>query len=181
MNNDKRIIARVARTFKTLLLGAMVAMTCSCEDFLTISPTDKIVLEDFWKSKADVENVVAESYRLMTQFDVLSRVIVWGELRGDNVVEGNYGGNNDIKNIIKANKRQKNEDVLVSYNITSKIALAQMDSKNKIPKLGLIKIIEGALTALEDIEEYQLVKAKIQFNEEKEPEQHIEPKYEMGF
>lgn len=31
------------------------------------------------------------------------------------------------------------------------------------------------------VEEYQLVKAKVQFNEEKEPEQHIEPKYEMGF
>ena len=74
--------------------------------------------------------------------------------------------NNDIKNIIKANKRQKNEDVLVSYNITSKIALAQMDSKNKIPKLGLIKIIEGALTALEDIEEYQLVSSGIVFDEE---------------
>ena len=74
--------------------------------------------------------------------------------------------NNEIKNIIKANKRQKNEDVLVSYNITSKIALAQMDSKNKIPKLGLIKIIEGALAALEDIEEYQLVSSGIVFDEE---------------
>ena len=74
--------------------------------------------------------------------------------------------NNDIKNIIKANKRQKNEDVLVSYNITYKIALAQMDSKNKIPKLGLIKIIEGALSALEDIEEYQLVSSGIIFDEE---------------
>ena len=74
--------------------------------------------------------------------------------------------NNDIKNIIKANKRQKNEDLLVSYNITSKIALAQIDSKNKIPKLGLIKIIEGALTALEDIEEYQLVSSGIVFDEE---------------
>lgn len=74
--------------------------------------------------------------------------------------------NNDIKNIIKANKRQKNDDVLVSYNITSKIALAQMDSKNKIPKVGLIKIIEGALTALEDIEEYQLVSSGIVFDEE---------------
>lgn len=74
--------------------------------------------------------------------------------------------NNEIKNIIKASKRQKNEDVVVSYNITSKIALAQMDSKNKIPKLGLIKIIEGALAALEDIEEYQLVSSGIVFDEE---------------
>lgn len=73
--------------------------------------------------------------------------------------------NNEIKNIIKANKRQKNDDVLVSYNITSKIALAQMDIKNKIPKLGLIKIIEGALSALEELEEYQLVSSGILFDE----------------
>lgn len=74
--------------------------------------------------------------------------------------------NNEIKNIVSANKRQQNDDVIVSYNITSKIALAQLDSKKRIPKLGLIKIIEGALAALEDIEEYQLVNSGIVFDEE---------------
>ena len=83
-------------------------MTCSCNDFLTIFPTDKIVLEDFWKTKEDVENVVAESYRLMTQWDFTSRLLVWGELRGDNVIEGNNAGY-DIKNIIEANLLPTNE------------------------------------------------------------------------
>ncbi len=73
--------------------------------------------------------------------------------------------NNDIKNIIKANKRLKNEDILISYNITSKISLEQVDSKNKISKAGMINIIEGALAALEDIEEYQLVSSGIVFDE----------------
>ena len=100
MNNNKAIIVRIVRSAKALLLGTMVAMTCSCDDFLTISPTDKIVKEDFWKSKEDVENMVAESYRLMSHWDFLSRVVVWGEMRGDNVVEGNYGNNDDIKNIL---------------------------------------------------------------------------------
>lgn len=74
--------------------------------------------------------------------------------------------NNEIKNIIPANKRQKNEDILISYNITSKISLAQVDSMNKIPKTGLINIIEGALEALADIQEYQLVSSGIVFDEE---------------
>lgn len=74
--------------------------------------------------------------------------------------------NNEIKNIIRANKRQKNEDIIISYNITSKISLGQIDSRNKITKLGLINIIEGALAALEDIEEYQLVSSGIVFDEE---------------
>lgn len=73
--------------------------------------------------------------------------------------------NNDIRNIIRANKRKKNEDVIVSYNITSKIALSQLDAKTKIPKKGLINIIEGALTAIEDVEEYQLVTSGIVFDE----------------
>ena len=48
MKNFKILISRIADAAKVLILGSMVAMTCSCEDFLTISPTDKIILEDFW-------------------------------------------------------------------------------------------------------------------------------------
>lgn len=33
----------------------------------------------------------------------------------------------------------------------------------------------------EIIEEYQVVKAKLQFNEEKEPEQEVIPNYEVSF
>lgn len=102
MNNDKRKVARISRAAKTLLLGSLVAMTCACNDFLTIYPTDKIVLEDFWKSKDDVESVVAESYRLMAQESFMSRVLVWGELRGDNVIEGNNAPT-DIRHILDAN------------------------------------------------------------------------------
>ncbi|MBO4898407.1 MAG: FHA domain-containing protein [Clostridia bacterium] len=73
--------------------------------------------------------------------------------------------NNDIKNVIKASKRQKNEDILISYNITSKISLEQSVSRNKITKAGMINLITGAVAALEDIEEYQLVSAGLVFEE----------------
>ena len=102
MNNDKRKFARISRAAKTLLLGCLVAMTCGCNDFLTIYPTDRIVLEDFWKNKDDVESVAAESYRMMTQDGFVSRLLVWGELRGDNVIEGNNVGT-DVRNILEAN------------------------------------------------------------------------------
>ena len=102
---NKINLSRFNRTIKTLALGAVVAMTCSCEDFLTIYPTDKVVLENYWKTKNDVENVVANSYRLMTHRSFMDRLIVWGELRGDNVIEGTYdaGKHGDIKNIMEAN------------------------------------------------------------------------------
>ena len=102
--------ARFSRTIKTLALGAVVAMTCSCEDFLTIYPTDKVVLENYWKTKTDVENVVANSYRMMVEPEFTERLIVWGELRGDNVVEGTYDPDKhgSIKNIMEANLLPQN-------------------------------------------------------------------------
>ena len=107
---NKINFTRFNRTIKTLALGAVVAMTCSCEDFLTIYPTDKVVLENYWKTKTDVENVVANSYRLMTKSSVLDRLIVWGELRSDNVVEGTYDASKhgDIKKIMEANLLPQN-------------------------------------------------------------------------
>ena len=99
--------ARFNRTIKTLALGAVVAMTCSCEDFLTIYPTNDVVLENYWKTKNDVENMANNSYRMMTTGDFTKRLIVWGELRGDNVVEGNNLGG-DIKNIMEANLLPQN-------------------------------------------------------------------------
>ena len=107
---NKINFTRFNRTIKTLALGAVVAMTCSCEDFLTIYPTDKVVLENYWKTKTDVENVVANSYRLMTGSSVLDRLIVWGELRSDNVVEGTYDASKhgDIKKIMEANLLPQN-------------------------------------------------------------------------
>ena len=101
---------RFNRTIKTLALGAVVAMTCSCEDFLTIYPTDKVVLENYWKTKTDVENVVANSYRMMLLPEFTERLIVWGELRGDNVIEGNYDPDKhgNIKNIMEANLLPQN-------------------------------------------------------------------------
>lgn len=73
--------------------------------------------------------------------------------------------NNEIKNIIKANKRQKNNTIMISYNITSKISLAQLNSRHKMTKLSLIHLIQGALAALEEIEEYQLVSGGMVFEE----------------
>lgn len=75
--------------------------------------------------------------------------------------------NNDIKNVIAAAKKQKNDDIQIFYNITSKITLEQAIEKNKISKDGVIAIINGALSALKDLEEYQLVSSGIIFEENK--------------
>lgn len=164
MYNDKKIITRIARATKMLLLSVAVAMTCSCDDFLTIYPTDKIVLEDFWKSKEDVENVVAESYRLMTQWDFTSRLLVWGELRADNVIEGNNTGT-DIKNILEANLLPTNEyaswapfyKVINNCNIVMKYAPGVCDEDPSFMQ-GDLDVVIGQMKALRALCHFYLVR-----------------------
>lgn len=56
----------------------------SCEDFLTITPTDRIVEEDFWKDKNDLNSAVMACYKRMVADDLLRKYIYWGEERSDN-------------------------------------------------------------------------------------------------
>ena len=78
-------------SFKILSIATVATLALfmsGCQDFLTIYPTDKVVLENFWKNKEDVQTMVANSYRKMTEKSFLDRLIVWGELRSDDVCEG---------------------------------------------------------------------------------------------
>lgn len=140
-------------------------MTCSCEDFLTISPTDKIIKEDFWKTKGDVENVMAESYRLMTTSDFLNRLIVWGELRSDNVIEGNYSGNNDIKHIVEANLLPNNSyatwdvfyKIINNCNIVLEYAPEVQDEDPDFTS-GDLDVVSGEMYALRALCHFYLVR-----------------------
>lgn len=165
MKNYKILISRITRAAKMLVLGSMVAMTCSCEDFLTISPTDKIILKDFWKTKGDVNNVVAESYRLMTTSAFLNRLFVWGELRSDNVIEGNYGGNNDIKYIMEANLLPNNSyatwdvfyKIINNCNIVLKYAPGVLDEDPDFAP-GDLDVARGEMLAIRALCHFYLVR-----------------------
>jgi hypothetical protein len=81
----------------------------SCSDFLEIKSQSEIVLEDFWNEKADVDNVVAGCYSRMQANDVISRMIIWGEGRSENVMGGTNAVNNaDLMNVLKENITAKN-------------------------------------------------------------------------
>ena len=75
----------------------MVAFGCtSCDDWFTIYPESETVLEDFWQDQNDVTSMVAACYRAMLEPAFMERVIVWGEVRSDNVLKGS--GSNDNVN-----------------------------------------------------------------------------------
>ena len=65
-------------------LSFSVALT-SCVD-TNVLPADKTIEEDFWKTKADVELMVVGTYKKMVSADVLNRLMLWGEVRSDEVI-----------------------------------------------------------------------------------------------
>lgn len=71
--------------YSVLLAGILFAAT-SCTEWLTIKPEGKVVLEDYWQSESSVDYVLASCYRGLTEDACINRMIVWGELRSDNMV-----------------------------------------------------------------------------------------------
>ncbi|MBO7437184.1 MAG: RagB/SusD family nutrient uptake outer membrane protein [Bacteroidaceae bacterium] len=91
------------KNIKSLLLVTLLgASFTSCNDFLNLEPLNDIVLENFWTDKSDVESVLLGAYSALEQSDCLTRMCVWGEMRSDNVVEGN-GTGEDIRQILREN------------------------------------------------------------------------------
>ena len=63
------------------ILGAVtLTSTTSCNDWLDVLPNNEQVTDDYWKSKEDVEAVIASGYYYLRQS--VPTLIKWGELRG---------------------------------------------------------------------------------------------------
>ena len=70
-----------------LTLGVMSpGMLTSCGDFLDIPPQNETVLENFWNEKTDVQAVIAGCYSQLQSEAIISRMMIWGEFRSENVV-----------------------------------------------------------------------------------------------
>lgn len=65
-----------------------VALT-GCSDWLDVLPNNEQVTDDYWKSKEDVEAVIASGYYYMRQ--CVPQIIKWGELRGGTIYTLNSG------------------------------------------------------------------------------------------
>ncbi len=98
----------IYRKFALLSVMILTTLMTSCTDFLTIIPPDKIVHEQFWQTKEDVNGMLATSYLKLASTDAVSRAIVWGELRADNLTYEASKTKDDIKYIVEANITNEN-------------------------------------------------------------------------
>ena len=85
-----------------VLLVLVVFGLDSCNNWLDLKPESQIVLEDYWQTESQATAVLAGCYRGLTADPCIERMIVWGELRSDNLVEGN-STSIDILNVLGTN------------------------------------------------------------------------------
>lgn len=92
--NMKQIYSSIKYFAAGLLCLVMLG---SCGDFLEITPRDIVTEDNFWDEKTDVEQMVMGCYTAMQSQDFVSRCVVWGDLRSDDI-DGATGisGHNDL-------------------------------------------------------------------------------------
>ncbi len=74
----------------------------SCVDTI-ILPEDKTVDEDFWKSKSDVQLMVNGAYLSMMNSPVIMRLVVWGDLRSDELMPASNITGTTMEDMIEIN------------------------------------------------------------------------------
>jgi len=100
---NKAMIKRIANKLTLIGYCLLVIVLTSCSDFLTIYPTDKIVGEDFWKKKADVDQMVDGAYVSMISGSNQERAIMWGSYRSDEIVKHSDYTSTALDNITAVN------------------------------------------------------------------------------
>lgn len=98
----------IKNKIKVLGLAAFAGLAVTSCD-LEMLPLNEVVLENYWTNKSDVESVVISCYTGMANTDFISKLIIWSELRSDNVQAGTRATETtDLKNMINGNLLESN-------------------------------------------------------------------------
>lgn len=81
--------------------------TTSCDDFLTIYPSNEITEEQFWEDRTDLESGIRGCWKQFISQDIMERMVVWGECRSDNfdLMTESW---DDMKDLMNANLLETN-------------------------------------------------------------------------
>lgn len=63
---------------------------------------------------------------------------------------------NEVPGLLNSMKRQSNENILVYYNITSRISLGQILSRRKLSRKEFLMLLAGTIRTWKEMQEYQL-------------------------
>lgn len=97
----KKKFNHIIKSMAIALLGGL--SLCSCDDFLTIYPTDKTIGEEFWQNKEQVNQAATGAYTAMISGSNIERFIMWGDYRSDIMRKTSSLVNTDLDNISNVN------------------------------------------------------------------------------
>ncbi|MBQ0141423.1 MAG: RagB/SusD family nutrient uptake outer membrane protein [Prevotellaceae bacterium] len=94
----------------TLLLTAIISVGTFTSCDLELLPLNEVVLENFWENKSEVQNVVNSCYLGMQENGYLTKAIIWGECRSDNITAGEgVTGCSGLQQLLKGQLKPTNE------------------------------------------------------------------------
>ena len=100
----KTALLRLCAILAPLPWGGVGVGFTSCSDFLEVESRDEILLENFWNEKADVEGILAGCYSRLQDENTVKRMMIWGEVRSENIVAGSLGNeDSNLENVLKEN------------------------------------------------------------------------------
>jgi len=86
--------------FKILIVATLLLTgASSCSNWLEVLPENQMILEQYWKTESDAQAVMSACYRGLIENDVTYRMLIWGEMRSDNVIKA-ATNNVDITKIL---------------------------------------------------------------------------------
>lgn len=96
------------KTLKKILLLTFIISFAGCNDWLDLRPESETVLEDYWQSESQATQVLASCYKKLTSDECMSRIMLWGEIRSDNMVS-NLSSITSVSKILAGNITPTNE------------------------------------------------------------------------
>ncbi|MBP5769959.1 MAG: RagB/SusD family nutrient uptake outer membrane protein [Bacteroidaceae bacterium] len=149
----------------TILLGMTLV---SCSDFLNIKPRDIVTEDNFWNERTDIDQFVAGCYTAMQSEAFISRCIVWGEVRSDNLFPGPYveSGSYDLYQILRENLLSTNSytrwvdfyHVIDKCNSVIRMA-SEVSAKDPSYRDSDVKATIAEMTALRSLCYFYLIRA----------------------
>lgn len=86
MNKSKKLefVSIYKAGFFSFLVVILIGFS-SCTKWLDIKPESEMVLDDYWQTESQATAVLAGCYKALTTDACMSRMVLWGEGRSDNV------------------------------------------------------------------------------------------------
>lgn len=160
---------RIKNIFRKLVAAVLLAsglFATSCNDYLTIIPPSVVVHENFWKTEAEVNGMVATAYLNMFNSGAMRNSIIWGETRAETVAMRTGLTNDDIEYLMEGLLYDDNGyaswtqyyNVINYCNLVLEFGPTVQEHDPNFTE-GDMQIVEGQMRALRAMAHFYLVRA----------------------